>query len=138
MTAWLCLALIFLTGLTPAQGFVVCIEADGCVSVELKATQGSCGDCESHDEGEPAVRTAPSAGDADLCECVDVPVPGAVDEQVKPSRTAEIHVGLWIALAPGVGVQQALLAAFSGRGPPAEIPRIADSLAHLRSVVLLV
>ena len=35
--AWLCLALMSLAGLTPAQGFVLCIEADGCVSIEIKA-----------------------------------------------------------------------------------------------------
>lgn len=34
--AWLCLALALLTGLSPAQGFVLCIETDGCVTVELK------------------------------------------------------------------------------------------------------
>lgn len=138
LTAWLCLALIFLTGLTPAQGFVLCIEADGCVSVELKATEANCGGCEGHDESEPAVRTAASSGEADPCQCVDLAVPGTVDEQVKPSRTTEIHVGMWIALAPEVRFQQALLAAFSGRAPPAPLPRVADALAHLRSVVLLV
>lgn len=138
MTAWLCLALILLTGLTPAQGFVLCIEADGCVSVELKASDAICGGCEGHDEGEPAVQTGAPSGEGDPCECVDLAVPKAADQQAKPSRPAEIHVGAWIAPAPEVRVQQVFLAALAGRGPPTHVPRVADALTHHRSVVLLV
>jgi len=138
LTAWLCLALVLLTGLTPAQGFVVCIEEDGCVSIEVKAADASCGGCEGHEESDTPVQATATTSDGAPCPCLDLAVPGSPEQQLAQSRSIEIQVGPWIAPPPDVRVQHALPTVAAGRGPPPCIPRVADSLAHIRSVVLLV
>jgi hypothetical protein len=138
LTAWLCLALVLLTGLTPAQGFVVCIEEDGCVSIEVKATDASCGGCEGHEESDTPVQAAGTTGDGAPCPCLDLAVPASPEQQLAQSRSADVSVGPWIAPLPEVRVQQATPTATAGRGPPPCIPRVADSWSHIRTVVLLV
>lgn len=137
LTAWLCLALVLLTGLTPAQGFVVCIEDDGCVSIEVKAADANCGGCEGHEEGDSPVQTAATSSEEAPCPCIDLPVPGSPEQELAQSRSVEIHVGPWIAPAPEIRVQHATPTVTAGRGPPPCIPRVADSWAHIRTVVLL-
>ena len=138
LTAWLCLALVLLTGLTPAQGFVVCIEDDGCVSIEVKAADANCGGCEGHEEGDSPVQTAATSSEEAPCPCIDLPVPGSPEQELAQSRSVEIHVGPWIAPAPEIRVQHATPTVTAGRGPPPCIPRVADSWGHIRTVVLLV
>jgi hypothetical protein len=48
IAGWLCLVLTLLTGAVPAQSFVICIEPDGCVTLEAADSAGACGGCESH------------------------------------------------------------------------------------------
>jgi hypothetical protein len=127
-----------LTGLTPLQGFVVCIEADGCVSIEVKASDATCGGCAGHDEDDAPSPALDSANAVLACPCIDLPVSGARDEQVRQARTAEFRGGPWLALVPELVVRRAAPLAAAVREPPSLVPRVADSLAHLRSVVLLV
>jgi len=138
LTAWLCLALVLLTGLTPAQGFVVCIEEDGCVSIEVKAADADCGGCEGHDESETPVQANATTTEDASCPCLDLAVPGSPEQQLALSRSIEFHVGPWIAPPPEIRVQHATPTVTAGRGPPPCIPRVADSWAHIRTVVLLV
>lgn len=138
LTAWLCLALVLLTGLTPAQGFVVCIEDDGCVSIEVKATDTSCGGCEGHEENDSPVQVAATSSEGAPCPCIDLAVPDSPEQQLAQSRSAEVHVGPWIAPPPEIRVQHAMPTVTAGRGPPPCVPRVADSWAHIRTVVLLV
>lgn len=138
ITAWLCLALVLLTGMTPAQGFVVCIEADGCVSVEIKAPDATCGGCEGHEATNSPVELAAPASESVPCPCIDLAVPGSPQDQLAHCRTVEIFVGPWIAPPPEVRVQQLEATVAEGRGPPQCVPRVAETLAHIRSVVLLV
>jgi hypothetical protein len=133
--AWLGAALILLTGLIPGQGFVVCIEQDGCVRIELKSSSADCGGCEGHTQGELPFEVAAAA---DACPCVDVAVPDASDEQLTQSRSIELEVAAWTAPPPEARIEPSTLRATPGRGPPPRLPRVADSLAHLRSVVLRV
>jgi hypothetical protein len=135
--AWLCLALVLLTGLTPAQGFVVCIEEDWCVSIELKAADANCGGCEGHEESNAPVQAAATSGD-DPCPCIDLAVPNSPEQQLSQSRSIELHIGPWIAPPPEIRVQHATPTVTAGRGPPPCIPRVADSWEHIRTVVLLV
>ena len=138
LTAWLCLALMLLTGLTPAQGFVVCIEDDGCVSIEFKSVVASCGGCEGHEASDSPVQTAATSSEEAPCPCIDLAVPGSPEQQLAQSRSIEVHVGPSIAPPPEIRVQHATPTVAAGRGPPACIPRVADSWAHIRTVVLLI
>ena len=79
LTARLCLALVLLTGLTPAQGVVVCIEEDGCVSIEVKPADANCSGCEGHEESDTPVQAAATSSEDAPCRCIDLVVPaGAV------------------------------------------------------------
>lgn len=83
--AWLCLALALLLSVTPRQGFVLCIEADGCVSVAPSLEREHCDGCEPH-ERELAARTSDvDAAGRPACACLDVEVPGAGE----PKRVIE-------------------------------------------------
>lgn len=136
--AWLCLALMLLTGLTPAQGFVVCIEEDGCVSIEIKAPISDCEGCVGHErDGAPQESVSNSSTDS-VCPCDDYVVPGVPDDQVVAKRSLEFQVGPWIAPAMELSVVQPTIAATSERGPPPRAPRVAQTLAHIRTVILLV
>ena len=135
LTASLCLALVLLTGLTPAQGFVVCIGDDGCVCIEVTAVEESCGCC---DEGGTLVPAETTSQDDAPCSCLDLIVTGLPEQQAVQSRSVEIQIGPWIAPPPEIRVQQATPTVTAGRGPPPGIPRVADSWAHIRTVVLLV
>lgn len=138
LVAWLCLALTLLTGLTPAQGFVVCIEEDGCVSIEFKVADASCGDCEGHEESNSPVQAAAASSDDAPCPCIDLEVLSSPERQLSQSRSVELHVGPWIAPRPEIRVQHATSAVTAGRVPPPGLPRVADSWEHIRTVVLLV
>lgn len=137
-TAWFCLALVLLTGLTPAQGFVLCIEQDGCVSFEIKAPGSDCTGCEAHEESAAEI-VGTERDDRDPgCPCIDLAVPGWNHERTVAGRLAEIHVGPWIAPGAEARVETFAPLAEAVRGPPSGVPRVAQSLTHLQSVVLLV
>lgn len=136
--AWLCLALMSLAGLTPAQGFVLCIEADGCVSIEIKAESATCGSCEGHEPGTASEESVSGQSSAPECPCVDYVVPGFPDEQVVSPRTLDLQVGPWIVPPAGLHVVQPTPASSTERGPPPRSPRVAPTLAHIRTVILLV
>lgn len=138
LTAWLCLALMLLTGLTPAQRFVVCIEKDGCVSIEVKAADAKCRGCERHAESDTRVQSAATSSDGAPCRCSDLALRASPEQRLAQSRSAEVVVGPRIAPAPEIRVPHATPTITAGRGPHPWIPRAADSLAHLRTVVLLV
>jgi hypothetical protein len=137
-TVWLCLAVAVLTGLTPAQGVMLCLEPDGDLCIEIASSADTCGGCEveAHD-AEPAAEHEVSTDDP-CCSCVDVPVPGfCQDRQVLP-KTIEFQLGPWLAqvetlVLPSIHTIRA--ASYRTRG---EEPRPPDSLALIRSVVLLV
>lgn len=136
--AWLSLALVLLTGLTPVQGFVICVEADGCISIEVKNPSADCGSCEGHpSEGLPGESLA--AGNTEPgCPCVDYLVPGFSDEQVVANRSQDFQVGHLVEPAVELCVTRPVQEATSERGPPPREPHVAQSLEHIRSVILLV
>lgn len=134
LSRWLCLTLAFLLGLSPAQGFVVCVEADGCVSIEVKAPQSVCGGCDQH-EGDEEPGLTEEDGESDLaCPCIDLPMPGAPEVV----RVSSVEAGAYIAPSPELTIQRAPLGASAPRRPPTGEPLVADSLAHARGLVLLV
>ena len=128
MRAWLCLALTLLGVLTPAHGFVVCVEADGCVNIEVASAAPDCGNCTEHESG---------ASTSSECPCVDYVVPGVPDEPAIAQRAADLQIDAWFAPRADVHVFQPLVATTSVRGPPPKVPRVAQSLTHIRTVILL-
>lgn len=136
--AWLGLALLLLSGTTPAQGFVLCIEADGCVSIEIKASAADCGGCDGHEPGGLPEEAVSGPGAGSECPCIDYVVPGFPDQRVITNRSSDLQAGPWIAPAAELHVLQPIPAATSELGPPPRAPHVAQTLAHIRTVILLV
>jgi hypothetical protein len=136
-TAWLCLAVALLTGFTPAQGTVICLEPDGCVRIELAISAASCFGCGEHREdatpSSPVVR-APEVSD---CPCVDLPVPGTSQER-RLRNSIALRLGSWIANPVALTAPPLLPAPRALRALRLDPPRPPESLALIRSVVLLV
>lgn len=137
-TAWLCLALALFAGVSPAQGFVLCIEQDGCVSIEVKATDADCGGCDAHVEDEAPSQPDACPDEEPACPCIDLAVPGSPGELVTQIRTVEVQVGHWTAPSPTQWAQHIALDATPSRGPPCYLPRVCETLAQIRTVVLLI
>lgn len=144
LAAWLCLALAILTGVTPASGVVVCIKDDGCVRIEFRATDKSCGGCDGHEESngheesDSPVRSRYAWSDEVSCPCVDLPLPGLPDHQLAQSCSAKVLAGPAIFFVPEIRVDLAAPTVPVYRAPPPFVPRVPDYWAHIRSVVLLV
>lgn len=138
MTAWLCLAVALLTGVTPAQSFVLCIEGDGCVRVEIRSSDSGCDSCEGHEAVTPSSQTTTTADRITGCPCIDFAVPAVSKEHRVLPTPIEIQVGAWVALSPARLPQLPLSVAGAVRAPPVDFPRPPDSLALIRTVVLLV
>lgn len=136
-TAWLCIAVALLTGTTSAQGFVLCLEADGCVRVEAQRGDADCSACEGHETVARPMLAVESAASGQDCPCVDLAVPGCRQEQRVLPGSIELQIRAWIAQPPELFVRTCSLAGLSDRAPPAAVPRPPDSLALIRTVVLL-
>ncbi len=138
MTAWLCLAVALLTGITPAQGLMLCLESDGCVRIEIASSAPECGGCEGHEEdAAPATPSARGADDG-ACPCVDLPIPGATQEQRVQPKPIEFQLGPWVPAASPIVSSPFVAALLASRAPPTEVPRPLESVALIRTVVLLV
>jgi hypothetical protein len=134
LTTWLCLVATLLMGISPGQALVLCLEPEGGVTVELASEANRCGGCADDTTGsrEPAV---PAADPSD-CPCIDIPlVLGGEQDQLElkqidlpVSPTAALPAATVLALEPG---------AATCKSRP-DTPRPAQSLALIRSVVLLV
>ncbi len=136
LTAWLVLAVYLLSGIAPAQRFVLCVEADGCVSLEAKTDAypcAPCTPCADEEEGDdPAAHP-----DAGACACIDIPLPSQVDApqlgaRSKPTSSATAAV---LPLAPVASVTSR--GAFGFLSPPLQQrPRPAPGLASIRTTIL--
>jgi hypothetical protein len=137
-TVWLCLAIAVLTGLTPAQGVVLCLEPDGDLCVEVATAAETCSGCvvDSHDIAPDSDQAVPTQ--EPCCSCLDLPVPGFSQDRQIVAKSIEFQFGPWVA-APEPFVPMAIPSphrtAYGTRG---EVPRPPDSLALIRSVILLV
>lgn len=143
LLSWLCLAVAVLSGVAPVQGFVVCLEPDGCVSVELASVADECAGCGSHDAelGGPAPSQRGSAArDAGElgCPCVDLPVPGTAQDRRVQSRALEPGPGPWLPAPPLPQLLRPASIASDRAARCLEVPRECGVLVQLRSVVLLV
>lgn len=138
ISAWLCLALTLITGAVPAQGFVLCLEPDGCVSVERSTASEQCNECEAHAGEVTPATTSAEPGDREDCTCVDLPFSSlSQDLRIRP-KPVEFQVGAWIGVPPIVLSRPFVTMPVATRAPPAEVPRPSAALVLIRSVVLLV
>jgi hypothetical protein len=137
-TVWLCLAVAVLTGLTPAQGFVLCLEPDGDVCIEVASSAETCGGCvvDRHDAEPGSQQVVPT--DDPCCPCLDLPVPGfSQDRQVLPTAL-EFQLGPWIAYVEPLVLASIPSLRATACGTRGTEPRPPDSLALIRTVVLLI
>lgn len=137
-TVWLCLAVAVLTGLTPAQGFMLCLEPDGDLCIEVATSAETCSGCviEGHDPAPAAEHEVTT--DDPCCPCLDLPVPGFSQDRQVLAKALEFQLGPWTEdVQPLVlrSIPPPCTTVHAARG---EEPRPPDSLALIRSVVLLV
>jgi len=93
LTTWLVLAVCVLSGVSPAQALVLCLEPDGSVTLEA-AEQRGCAPC---DDGEDSAMHVEELG-VGCCACVDIPLPQGGTQPQVVARVAE--AGLAPALPP--------------------------------------
>jgi len=137
-TAWLCLAVALLTGLSPAQGFVICLEPDGCVSFEIPSAAETCGGCGNHQEGDTSTKTVVRGAEVVDCPCIDLPVPSSSQDRRLQRKSIELEPGSWIADPSSSPAPPFFPAPPTVGAVRPEAPRPAESLDLIRSVVLLV
>ena len=136
LTAWLCLTVVFLTGLSPAQGFVFCIEQDGCVQLEVRASGSACGSCDDHQVvGKELPDDSPGIG---TCSCVDFALPGPIEQQKLRAQVRDVDTHAWPMPVIVTAVGRRDVRSSSIDPSRAAIPRPDGSLALIRTVVLRV
>lgn len=121
-----------LMAVAPVQGFVVCFEADGGICFR------TC--CEREGYGRPAETGEPilESSEKPCCSCVDIAIAGQPHgDRIQP-KLSEITVGPLMMTAPVVVFQPFVFRRIKDRSPPPKALCPRDSLAHIRSVVLLV
>jgi hypothetical protein len=134
LTTWLCLVATLLMGISPGQALVLCLEPNGGVTVELASDANRCGGCPDDASGSRE-GTVPAADHPD-CPCIDIPlVLGGKQDQLElkqvdlpVSPPAALPAATVLTLEPAVVTCQSR----------SDTPRPAQSLALIRSVVLLV
>jgi len=138
LTAWLCLVLGLVSGFSPAQALVLCVEPEGGVSLELAFDGSGCDGCPASDErGARPDASQLSNAPAD-CACIDIPLATVVEQRRQQADAGHAvpdrHVVAWQACAaPWL---PAAHAAWSARA--ASALAAPGSLHVARSVVLLV
>ncbi len=131
LTAWLVLVAYMLSGVSPAQQLVVCLEPDGSIVLEA-AEDGGCTPCGGTEESSREVERLA----AECCPCVDIPLP-TQDEgpQAKP-KASDAQISSFSVLPPCflatvAWVEPAKLAFTAG-----DQPRQAQRIELIRTVIL--
>lgn len=133
VTAWLCVVVIALVGVVPAQGLVLCLEPDGSMVLEVGSPEcAGCAEVEGEHEG------IDSATREEGCPCVDIPIFSLGEENKLQAKSVELRLGgSWTAAPQFSGVLPVLIV--EPRGTiEATPPRPSSLLALIRTVVLLV
>ena len=134
---WTALLAALYLALAPVNGFVVCHEPDGSVSLELATAEQRCAGCDDRPTDRHGARHDPICTDHRRCPCVDVPLtPDGDPARVAP---AERHAAPSpCAIAPDPARPFDLRSEFvrsRREGPP---PRPPPGMPQLRSIVLVV
>ena len=133
LATWLVLAAYMLSGVSPAQELVLCLEPDGSVVLEAAVPSG-CTPCGIPEEpsGEQE-----SVG-VECCPCIDIPLPTQDEEPQAKPKSSKGH-GSWAAIASPTWI--AAIPRVEPAGPalsPRARPRPAPGLALIRTVILRV
>ena len=133
LATWLVLVAYMLSGVSPVQPLVVCLEPGGGVVLEAAAPAG-CTPC--GEEGESSRQAEQVA--ADCCPCIDIPLPRQGEEPQAKPRASEGHALAAAFLRPS-------FSATIVEAEPSRLerctraqPRPAPGLAQIRTVVLRV
>lgn len=132
LTTWLVLVAYMLSGVSPAQKLVVCLEPGGSVVLEA-AEDGGCTPCGPEESSREVEQLA-----AECCPCVDIPLPTQGEgPQAKP-KASDAQISSVAVLPPCflaivAWVEPAELA-FTAGGQP----RPAQRLELIRTVILRV
>lgn len=131
---WLVLVAYLLTGIVPGHGFVVCLEADGTVALELASSR--CAPCPGTET--EASSAEPSDEELGRCPCIDIPLPSGSEEiQAKPKLPDFPSLLTAVVPAPALDVDagsEAQAFAFLHRSQP----RPGPTLGLIRTVILRV
>jgi len=134
LTTWLCLVATLLMGISPGQALVLCLEPGGGVTVDLASEENRCGGCA--DDASGWTETTVPAADLSDCSCIDIPLVLGGEQDQLELKQIDLPVSPPAAL-PAATVLTLEPAAVTCQSRP-DTPRPAQSLALLRSVVLLV
>lgn len=146
--AWLircALAVYVLTGLSPVQAFVLCVDGGGHIAFEAGTRAGDCFDCPGQlkertdccaasEAPASAPVTPPSPVTGSPCQCRDFVLLIATSEPEKRVEPFELDPGQAIAAAPCFVADAGTRAV---RLPPLAA-RPQDALRQVRGVVLLI
>lgn len=132
LTTWLVLVAYMLSGVSPAQQLVVCLEPDGSVVLEA-AEDGACTPCGPEESSQEVEQLA-----AECCPCVDIPLPMQGEEAQAKPKASDAQISSVAVLPPCflaivAWVEQAKLAFTAG-----DQPRQAQRLELIRTVILRV
>jgi hypothetical protein len=133
LATWFGLVAYLLSGISPAQQLVVCLEPDGSVVLEAAEASG-CTPCDGTEDPSPQVTGLRSA----CCACIDIPLPRQGEgPQAKPKASEDR--GSWAAVVPPAGIGSITGIEPVEREPSVRArPRPAPNLALIRTVVLRV
>ena len=121
-------------GISPGQAFVLCLEPDGAMTVELASDANRCGGCPEGTNGSREV-TVPAVDPSD-CPCIDIPLFLGGEQNKLKLTQIDLPVSPLGALPPAtVLTREPVVVTYLSRP---DTPRPAQSLALIRSVVLLV
>ena len=132
LTTWLVLVAYMLSGLSPAQQLVVCLEPDGSVVLEA-AEDGGCTPCGPEESSQEVEQLA-----AECCPCVDIPLPmQGEDPQARP-KASDAQVSSVAVLPPCFLAIVAWVEPAKLAFTASDQPRHAQRLKLIRTVILRV
>ena len=131
LTTWLVLFAYMLSGISPAQQLVICLEPDGSVVLEA-AEESGCTPCGREETSDEAILAAA------CCPCVDIPLP-TQDEGLQARPKSSDLQGSWTAVPPPSWPARVVTV----ERPETELfrdsqPRPAQRLELIRTVILRV
>lgn len=133
LTTWLVLVAYMLSGISPAQQLVVCLEPDGGIVLEAALDSG-CTPCGETEDSAPDSELLA----AECCPCVDIPLPSQGEgPQAKP-RASDAQSPWAAVLPPSCPSTVAWVEPVELPLGAGDQPRPAQRLALIRTVILRV
>ncbi len=135
---WAFVACSLFGALSPAQGLVLCVEAEGSVSIESAFGESCCTERPELPQPGEAGDEARAQPDSSRCLCIDVPLASVSDQRRAPHGSVLVFSMDALADAAGSAVVRLDDPADRCRRVRHDVRRAAASLVVERSVVLVV